>query len=164
MVQLGATANEAKVFRAHAAPQGLCDNLINALKLLVNQQTDGESTIQSIVTGLHERGRRGIVDGLRSYIAVNNRSAVDVGGLRRGTRSIHVKKSQFSEAFRGAVIREGADELAWRAEEVGMQRAFIDTKHVELERWGPPLVDADWHAFCQAIYKGTEEKSWEELY
>ena len=44
------------------------------------------------------------------------------------------------------------------------QRAFIDTKHIEFESWGPPLVDADWHAFCQDIYKGIEGKEWEELY
>ena len=43
-----------KVFKAHAAPLGLCDNLINALKLLANQQKDGDSPIQSIVTGLQE--------------------------------------------------------------------------------------------------------------
>ena len=29
---------EAKVFRAHAAPKGVCGNLVNALKLLANQQ------------------------------------------------------------------------------------------------------------------------------
>ena len=92
------------------------------------------------------------MDGPRSFIEVDNRSAGDVGGLRRGTRSIHVKKPQFSEAFRGAVIREGADELTLRAEEVGMQRAVIDTKHIEIERWEPPPVDADWLAFCQVIY------------
>ena len=46
MVQIGANAIEAKVFRAHAAPQGLCDNLINALKLLANQQKDGDGPIQ----------------------------------------------------------------------------------------------------------------------
>ena len=63
-------------------------------------------------------------------VEVDNRSAVDVG-----TRSIHVKKPRFSEAFPGAVIREGVDELTLRAEVVGMQRAFIDTKHIELERW-----------------------------
>ena len=56
------------------------------------------------------------------------RSAVDVGGLRRTTISIPEQKPQFSEAFPGAVIREGADELTLRAEEVGVQRAFIDTK------------------------------------
>ena len=24
------------------------------------------------------------------------------------------------------------------------------------ERWGPPLVDTDWHACCQALFQGTE--------
>ena len=30
--------------------------------------------------------------------------------------------------------------------------------------WRPPFVDADWHAFCQAIYKGIESSEWEVLY
>ena len=63
-----------------------------------------------------------------------------------------------------AVIREGAGELTLRAEEVGSLRTFIDTTHVELERWGPPLVDADWHASCQVLYKGIEGQGWEALY
>ena len=25
-------------------------------------------------------------------------------------------------------------------------------------------MDADWHAFCQAIYEGIEGKDWEEVY
>ena len=29
---------------------------------------------------------------------------------------------------------------------------------------GPPLVDADWYAFCQALYKGIEGEDWEEMY
>ena len=48
---------------AHAVPLGLCDNLINALKLLANQQKNCDSPIQSIATGLHERSIRGIMDG-----------------------------------------------------------------------------------------------------
>ena len=56
-----------------------------------------------------------------------------------GTKSIQEKKPQFSEDFADAVIREGADELALGAEEVGALRTFIDTQHIELERWGPPL-------------------------
>ena len=28
----------------------------------------------------------------------------------------------------------------------------------------PPLVDADWYAFCQALYKGIEGEAWEEMY
>ena len=49
--------------------------------------------------------------GLRRFIEVDTRSAVDVGGLRRSTKSIQVKKLQSSEAFQEAVIREDADEL-----------------------------------------------------
>ena len=73
---------------------------------------------------------------------------MEVGDLRRGTKSLPVKKPQFSEAFPEATIREGADELTLRADEVGAQlRSFITTEHVEFEWCGPPLVDADWHAF-----------------
>ena len=124
VVQLSASANEAKVFRAHAAPLGLCDNLVNALKLLANQQKGGDSPLESIVTGLHEESRKGIMDGLRNFIEVDNHSAVDVGGTRRGTKAIKVKKLQFSEAFPEAVI--SADELTMRAEEVGLLRTIID--------------------------------------
>ena len=93
VVQIGANADRAKVFKAHAAPLGLCDNLISALKLLANQQKDGGSSILSIRTGLHERSRRGIMDGFRRFIDVDN---VDVGDLRRGTKSVKVKKSRSS--------------------------------------------------------------------
>ena len=65
VVQLGVNANEAKVLKAHAAPLELCDNLINELKLLANQQKDGDSPIQSIVTGLHERSRNQVSFGGR---------------------------------------------------------------------------------------------------
>ena len=160
VIQLSTNANEAKVFKAHAAPLELCDNLVNALKPLANQQNDGDSPIESIVTGLHEKSRKGIMDGLTGLIKVDNHNAgaVDVGGLRRGTKSIQVKKPQFSEAFPEAFIRDGADELTLRAEEVGLLRTFVDTKHVELERWGLPLVDAGWHAFFQYIhYKELHE-------
>ena len=89
---------------------------------------------------------------------------MDVSHLRQGTRSLKVQKPKFSEAFPEVAIREGADELTLRAYEVGTQGAFIDTEHIECERWGPPLVDADWHAFCRATSKGIEGKEWEELY
>ena len=104
------------------------------------------------------------LDELRRFIQADNQSAVDVGDLPRGTRSLPVKKPQSSEAFPEATTREGADELTLRADEVGTQRAFINTEHIEFERCRPPLVDADWHASCQAICKGTGRKEWEELY
>ena len=49
VVQLGTNEDEATVFRAHAVPQGLCGNLMNALTFLANQQKDGDSPIQNIV-------------------------------------------------------------------------------------------------------------------
>ena len=39
----------------HAAPQGMCVNLINGLKLLPNQQKDGDSPVRMIVPGLLEK-------------------------------------------------------------------------------------------------------------
>ena len=105
-VQIRANADTAKVSNAHAAPLGLNDNLVNAGKLLANQQNDGDSPVQSIVTGLHESSRRGMKDGLRRCTEPDNHSAVDVGDLRRGTKAVNVKKPQFSEAFPEAAIRE----------------------------------------------------------
>ena len=49
------TAEMPKFCRAHAAPQGRCDNLINALKLLPNQQKDGGSPVKMVVPGLLEK-------------------------------------------------------------------------------------------------------------
>ena len=57
-------------------------------------------------------------------------------------------------------VRESPDELTLRAEEVGTWKSYIIVDHVTQERWGPPQVDADWHAFCQALYK----EDWGEPY
>ena len=52
VVQTGDSIEQAKVFKAHAVPQGLCANLITALKLLANQQEDGGGLLQHIVKNL----------------------------------------------------------------------------------------------------------------
>ena len=77
----------------------LCDNLINELKLLANQQKDGDSPIRSIVTGPHKRSRRCIMEKLRSFIKEYNHCAVDVGPLRKGRRPFKVQKPNFSEDY-----------------------------------------------------------------
>ena len=41
---------------------------------------------------------------------------------------------------------------------------LINTTNVGDRRWGPPLVKEDWHASCQAIYKGVEGAAQENLY
>ena len=38
----------------------------------------------------------------------------------------------------------------------------MDVSHIKPERRSPPLVDADWHAFCQALYKGIEGEDGED--
>ena len=57
-VQTGDGIEQAMVFKAHAVPQGLCENLTNALKWLANQQEDGDGLLQNIVTNLC-KGSRG---------------------------------------------------------------------------------------------------------
>ena len=84
---------------------------------------------------------------------------MDVGHLRKGIKPIYVRKPKFSEAYPEATTREGADELTLRADEVGTLKAFINIDHIEYDRWERALVDADWYAFCQAIYKGIEGKN-----
>ena len=60
--------------------------------------------------------------------------------------------------------QENPVELTLRAEVVGTRKSYINVDHIEKERWDPPLADADWHEFCQALYKGIEEEDWGELY
>ena len=65
MAQTSDSVNQANVFKAHALPQGLCGNLINALKLLANQQEDGDGLIKNIVTNLCEGIKKGLTEGAR---------------------------------------------------------------------------------------------------
>ena len=73
-MQAGESFEQAKVFKAHAVPQGLFANLINALNLLANQPEDGHGLQQSVVTNLG----KGSTDGLREFIRVDTDRALDV--------------------------------------------------------------------------------------
>ena len=140
-MQFGLNDEEAKVFRAHPVQQGLCEHLINALKLLANEQTDHNSTIRSIVTGFMKKSRKRHMNGLRNFIEADNHSAVDVGSLaQRHKAFFYVQKPNCSEDYPEAAIRERADELTLRADEVGTQRAFIHIDHIEDDRWRPPGI------------------------
>ena len=156
---------QAKVFKAHAVPHGLCANLINALKLLANQQEDGDGLLKNIVTNLGKGSRKGLPDGLRDFIRVVSDRALDVGAPRRGTGTfIKVRKREVPEGGSDVAVRQSPDDLTLRAEEVNTSKALINVNHIEPERWGPLLVHADWYAFCQALYKGIEGKDWEDMY
>ena len=58
-------------------------------------------------------------------------------------------------------VRESPDELTIRAKEVGTWKTYINVDHIEKERWVLTLVDYDWYAFCQALYKGIQGEDWE---
>ena len=164
VVQTGESVNQAKVFKAHAVPQGVCGNLINALKLLANQQEDGDGLTQNIVTNLCEVSRKGLMEGLRNFIQVDNHSAQEVGHLSEGVGTFQVRRPKGEEGCPEVLVRESPDELLLRADEVGTWKSCINVDFITKERWGPPVVDADWHAFCQALYKATEGEDWEELF
>ena len=87
------------------------------------------------------------MDGSRSFIEADKHSAVDVGGLRRGTISVQVKKPHSARLS----LRRSSEKAPTSQRCELRIWAFINAKHVELERWRPPLVDADWHAFCQTF-------------
>ena len=125
----------AKVFKAHAIPQGLCEKLINALKLLANQQEDEDGLLQNIVTNLGKRSRKGLTDGLRDFIKVDNHRALDVGEPHRGTGTPKVRKPKVLEGGSDVTIRACRDELRLRAEEVNTSKAYTDVDHIKPERW-----------------------------
>ena len=150
---------QAKVFRAHAVPQDLCGNLINALKLLANQQEDGDGLIQNIVTNLCEGSRKGLTEGLGDLKQVDNHLALEVGHLREGVRFFKVRRPKVAEGNRGSAFQG-----TLRAEEEGTWKSCINVDNIAKERLGPPLVDADWHAFCHALYKGIEGEDWGQVF
>ena len=142
--------------------QALCGNLINASKLLANQQDhqeDGEDgLIQHIVTNLGEGTRKGLTEGLREFIQVDNHRALEERHLNEGLGTFKVRRPKVPEG-----CLEVTDQLTLRAEEVGTWKSDINVDHMAKERWSPLLVDADWHAFCQALYRGIEREDWGEL-
>ena len=68
--RVAVSRRQSLLHKAHAVPQGLCANLNNALKLLANQQEDGDGLLQNIVTNHGNESRRGLADGLREFIRV----------------------------------------------------------------------------------------------
>ena len=137
--------------------------MINALKLLANQQENGDGILQNVVKNLGKESRGGLTDGLRQFMKVNNERALDVGSLRRGTGTCEVRKPKAPEGSSDVIVRESPDELTLRAEDVNTSKALINVNHIQPERWGPPLVDADWYAFCHALYKGHREPRRQKL-
>ena len=90
VVQTGESISQAKVFEAHAVPQFLCGNLIDALKLLANQQECGDGLSRKIMTNRGDGSRKGLTNGLRDFIKIDNRRALEVGCLNEGMGKLKV--------------------------------------------------------------------------
>ena len=138
VVHTGDSFELAKVYKAHAVPQGLCANLINALELLANEQDYGDGLLQNIVTNLGKGSRKGLTDGLRDFIRVEYEAPWML--------------ERCAEALEGSSegkVRESPDELTLRTEEVNTSKALINVDHIEPG---------------QALYKGIEGEDWEAMY
>ena len=126
-MQTGVSINQDKVFKAHGVPQGLCGNLICALKLLANQQEDGDDLIQNKVTNLGVRSRKGLRQRLREFIEIHNQRALEVGYLSQGMEKFKIRRPKGSEGYPEVTVRESPDELTLRAEEVCTWKTSMST-------------------------------------
>ena len=90
---------------------------------------------------------------------IDNERALEVGHLNEGLGTFKVRRPKGSEGHPEVSVRESPDELTRRAEEVGTWKSYINVDHMAKERWGPPLLDADCHAFCQAPHKGIRRRT-----
>ena len=129
------------------------DGIKEAFDLVAKDEAEKMSIVQEIMLKS--------TDYLRRIIApVGGEGGVTMSYLcpncNRGTGTFIVRKPKGPEGGSDVTIRESPDELTLRAEDVNTLKAYIDVNHIKPERWGPPLVDADWYAFCQALYKGIE--------
>ena len=140
VVQTGESIDQAKVFKAHAVPQGLCANLINASKLLANQQEDGDGLILNIVTNLGKGSRKGLTEGLREFMKTHTERALKVGYLIQGMETFKVRKPKVPERCPEVTVRESSDELTLRAEEVGALKIHQCQPHRKREMGSLPWL------------------------
>ena len=94
--------------------------------------------------------------GPEVFTIVDNPEAVKVGDLVKTSESRPVVKPKFRTDF------PEAEQMSYRCEEKKRVccAPFIDTTAAGEKRWEPPLLNEDWHAFCQ----GVEVSEWETMY
>ena len=82
---------------------------------------------------LGKESRRGLTDGLREFIKVDNEPALDVGSIRRGMGTFKVPKLKVPEGGPEVIVRESPDELTLRAGEERTSKAMMNVDHIEPE-------------------------------
>ena len=65
---------------------------------------------------------------------MDNHCALDVGHLNEGIRSFEVRRPKCEEVCPEVLIREGPEELTFRAEEVNTQISCINVDHIAQDR------------------------------
>ena len=83
------------------------------------------------------RSRKGLTEGLREFIHIDNQRALEVGHLSQGMGTFKVRKQKVSRRMPGGNGQEHSDELMLRAEDVGTLKAYVNVDHIEKERWAP---------------------------
>ena len=78
---------------------------------MASQQEDGDGLLQNIVKILGMESRKGLTDGLREFIKVDNERALDVGSLSQGTGTLQVRKPKVPEGCPEVIVRENSDDL-----------------------------------------------------
>ena len=120
VIQDRADPSDAKVFRAHALPQGVCENVVCAMKLLANLRTGGDNLVDTMFEGLQQQSRLNITDELRRCIEVDTHEAVQIGDQEKNSVAIKMVTPKFNKViFQNVAVRKGVDELTLREGEKG---------------------------------------------
>ena len=85
--------------------EGTCENFVNALKLLTKQRKDGDSRVETSVTGLLEKPQQDHAWSAQEVHFRRHPRSRESGKLALGNK---VVKPRFTAP--GDVLREGADE------------------------------------------------------
>ena len=147
---------EASVFRAHAAPRATCENLTNAREA---PDKSAEGWRQSSWDNCHRFvGEKPQQDHGRAQELHLRKQGTCTGKQGQGKWQSQSPRPQelLSEKVRMNFFYEHVRKVCCAPS--------LTHRTWETKGGGLPLVDADWHAFCQATFHGVEGPEWEAMY
>ena len=150
-LQIGDTMQKQVVFSAYGAPDGECDPLICALKLIANLTTGNQPGIvmQELVASTKKR----IMEALRQFIAVDNtRALVTMGELAKSGEVNPIVLPDFDEdTYPHACVVEGDEVTTLAREEQGKQKLFAHTSQIRAATWEPPWKSCGCNRKCRGL-------------
>ena len=112
---------------------------------------------QNIVTNLCGESRKGLTEGLRNFIQVDNHRALEVGHLRDLLGFFKERRSNGEGGYPEVLVRESPNEITLGADEVGTWKSCTNVDRVAKERKRLHPGDYDRYAFSQALHGGMEK-------